>query len=110
MKAKVSPMLWKKCNIAVVHYINERNIMDSMEPFHGFSTSYISNITAYALFVENDIRFIQSALGMYESNVHCSMVRFACGKSTKACITEHLEKVKGNYQITEPSVFFSSDT
>ena len=48
MKAKVSPMLWKKCKIAVVHYINERNIMDSMEPFHGFSTSYISNITAYA--------------------------------------------------------------
>ena len=92
MKAKVSPMLWKKCKIAVVHYINERNIMDSMEPFHGFSTSYISNITAYAAFVEDDTRFTQSALDMYESNVHCSMVRFACEKAQKHAPPSTLKK------------------
>ena len=92
MKAKVSLKLWKNVKTAVTHYIREQNTLDCMEEFHGFSTSYRSNVTAYVAFVEDNTRFSQSLIEYYESHVPSTMIMFACEASVKAYVNNHLEK------------------
>ena len=75
------------------HYINARNILDGLEPDHGFGSSYRSCLTAYAAFVEDDSRFSQSILDQYDNNTDVTMVNFACEGSVEAFTSEKLQKL-----------------
>ena len=93
LKINFSPKLWDKTNVAVKHFIKTTNEHDNMAPFHGFSSAYISNVTAYATFVEHDSRFAQSLIDQYDVGTHCTKLFFACEISVIAFFSDCMEQV-----------------
>ena len=74
-------LIKQQCSDAVKYYIKQCNIAENREPYHGFPSTYISNISAYVQYVETNSTYNKSLLSLLQSSTYYKDINFACVES-----------------------------